>query len=273
PNSGGTLQSKDATAHTFANPVAFNGTSAVLGAAGTGDLTFTGDVTLGADLAVSINNSTTRFTNAIGDGGIGRGLTKAGPGTLILDGTNSYTGNTTVDAGSLIVNGSISGSNVLVNSGATLGGSGTVGSVDLLGGTVAPGNGPGTLSTNSFSLDSTAAIKFELAQAGVTGGGINDLISVAGNLTLDGTLQVTPLSGFGGGTYPLFTYTGTLTNSGLALDLAFLALYPGSAISTATQGIVNLVVVPEPTTGALLMISLGAFAGFRRNRKHSRSTH
>src|SRR6516164_891350 len=67
-------------------------------------------------------------------------LSKAGPGTLIL------TGSSTIDGGTLIVNGSIANSAVTVNSGATLAGIGTVGPTTIAsGGTFAPGNSPGTM--------------------------------------------------------------------------------------------------------------------------------
>jgi len=54
-----------------------------------------------------------------------RGLTKSGTGTLTLFGTNTYGGVTTVNAGTLIVDGSVI-TPVTVNSGGTLGGGGTI---------------------------------------------------------------------------------------------------------------------------------------------------
>ena len=57
------------------------------------------------------------------------GLSKNGAGTLVLGGTNTYTGGTTVHAGTLIVDGATSSGFVLVHDGATLRGSGTIGSI------------------------------------------------------------------------------------------------------------------------------------------------
>ena len=56
-------------------------------------------------------------------------LTKSGNGSLILGGTNVYTGATRVASGKLFVNGILSNVNasLTVDPGATLGGSGTVG--------------------------------------------------------------------------------------------------------------------------------------------------
>ena len=72
--------------------------------------------------------------------GAGAGITKTGAGTLTLSNTNTYTGATTVNAGTLLVNGSQSGSAVTVNSGAILGGTnGTVGAISVFGWNGQPG--------------------------------------------------------------------------------------------------------------------------------------
>ena len=81
------------------------------------------------------------------------GLTVApGPGTLTLSAQNRYTGTTTVNGGTLVVNGSLPASGVIiVNAGATLAGTGSVGAVTVNGGTVAPGpiGGIGILTVSS----------------------------------------------------------------------------------------------------------------------------
>ncbi|MES0857867.1 autotransporter-associated beta strand repeat-containing protein, partial [Geobacillus sp. G4] len=72
------------------------------------------------------------------------GLTKQGIGTLVLSGTNTYSGPTLVNQGLLAINGSVT-SDVTVSQAGVLGGSGRIGSLTAKsGGTVAPGNSIGT---------------------------------------------------------------------------------------------------------------------------------
>jgi uncharacterized repeat protein (TIGR02543 family) len=70
-------------------------------------------------LSASISNNGTGVLN----------VTKDGSGTWVLAGTNAYTGTTGVNAGKLLVNGSLSNvvADLTVASGATLGGTGTIG--------------------------------------------------------------------------------------------------------------------------------------------------
>ncbi|BCU79353.1 hypothetical protein llg_40680 [Luteolibacter sp. LG18] len=90
------------------------------------------------------------FTGTITDttsGGISYLTKGGGSGTLVLAGTNTYTGATAVNTGTLRVNGSTAaGSAVTVAGGATLGGSGTVsGSLSFTSSAIhAPGNPAGT---------------------------------------------------------------------------------------------------------------------------------
>lgn len=76
---------------------------------------------------VGAKNLSTEFAGVIenGDYNVTK-LTKVGTGTLTLSETNTYTGATTVNAGTLYLSGSIV-SNVTVASGGAIGGSGTIG--------------------------------------------------------------------------------------------------------------------------------------------------
>ena len=178
--------------------IAFSGT-------GTRTLTLTGGNSNNNILAAVVSNDASFNPTTV---------SKTGVGIWILTNTNTYTGATMVSEGELRVNGSTSvGSAVNVDGGATIGGTGTInGTVNVAaGGMVSPGNGgAGTLKTGSLVLSGTSNLNFELG----TG---KDSIEVTGNLTLDGILNVTELSGFNVGTYCLIKYTGTLVNNGIVL--------------------------------------------------------
>ncbi|PJG50252.1 autotransporter domain-containing protein, partial [Bradyrhizobium forestalis] len=79
---------------------------------------------------------------------------KTGASTWTLTGTNAAALLWAIDAGTLMVNGTMSSASMTVNSGGALGGIGTVGSVTVAsGGTFAPGSGtPGSTMTVSGNL-------------------------------------------------------------------------------------------------------------------------
>ena len=137
-----------------------------------GSIEGNGEVNLGSlTLTVGANNLSTTFSGVIQDGDLGTGgsLTKIGTGTLTLSGANTYTGTTTVTAGTLLVsnrhNSGTGTGAVNVNAG-TLGGVGTIagnvtaGTGSGSGAFLAPGvnRSPGTLTiqgTLTFNGDST----------------------------------------------------------------------------------------------------------------------
>ena len=187
-------------------------------------------------------NANSVFSGTIADGGAAAtALVFNGPGSLTLTGSNAFSGGTTVNGGTLLINnpvGSGTGAGVVsVNPGATLGGNGTIGGQVSLaaGATLAPGsNGAGTLTiTNDLGLNNASILQFQL---GTTSG----QVAVSGDLTLGGTLNLTSTGGFGPGSHPLFTYAGALSIGTLGIGAAPIG-YTYS-IDTSTQGQVNLIV-------------------------------
>jgi autotransporter-associated beta strand protein len=173
----------------------------------------------GYDCAVfgSINDNSTANSR------IGR-LRKAGAGVFRLYGANNFTGQIEVNAGSLIVNGLIANSanSVSVAAGATLGGCGTINRPVTIsdGGILSPGDslltgsvGVGTLTVSNLTLSAGCTNLFEIDTATNC-----DKVVVNGNLVLDGVLSVSAAEGFAGGTYEIFSYTGTLTDNKLEVQ-------------------------------------------------------
>ena len=185
--------------------------------------------------------------NVLGGGNKTTGVTvNNAAASLMLSGVNTYTGATTVSAGSLFVNGSLANGPVSVASGATLGGIGTLGGAVTVanGGKLAPGvGGPGTLTVGSLILNGVANLNFDLGTPGVVGG-VNDLLQVTGSLTLDGNLNIANAGGFGFGSYRLINFGGALTNNGLVLGTTPAGFTGDFTVQTSVAGQVNLIVSP-----------------------------
>jgi autotransporter-associated beta strand protein len=89
---------------------------------GTNDLNLgTGAANINNNRTVTITAGTLTVGGGITQSGGTRTLAKAGNGTLVLGGANSYAGNTTVSAGTLALVGGSQNSAITVNSGAALG--------------------------------------------------------------------------------------------------------------------------------------------------------
>ena len=123
-------------------------------------------------------------------GAAGGGFAKLGAGRMVLNGANTYTGDTVVSNGTLVINGSVT-SRVIVGNGGTLGGAGTInGNVTVLAGAViSPGTNLGKLTINgSLTLAGTTVMELNKSVSPT-----NDSVTVSGPLTLGGSLTVTNL--------------------------------------------------------------------------------
>jgi autotransporter-associated beta strand protein len=184
---------------------------------------------------MEVGSGTTIFSESIDGAG---GLAKTGAGTLILSGSNAYTGATAVNAGGLVIDGSIT-SDTTVAATAKLGGSGVIEGNVVNNGIVAPGNSIGTLWVDGrYTSAINSVLETEIAAGGNTPGTHNDLL-VVGDLqpaavnggggtpatTLQGgTVQVISAPGvYTGGTQYTFLETESLTGTfdSITDDLAF----------------------------------------------------
>jgi fibronectin-binding autotransporter adhesin len=198
-------------------------------------------------------------------------VTKEAAGKLTLTGSNSYGGGTSVLAGTLVAantTGSATGSgSVTVSSGATLAGSGTIaGAVSIVSGAhLAPGSSPGNLRVGSLSLVVGSALDYELGASGTRD--ITTITTAGGLSLLGGTVNITGLSFFGVGQYPLLDYTGSFTGSASSLTIGTAPSgYFYSFVNNTNNTSIDLVVsVPEPSS-LMLVVGLGTFACRYRRR-------
>lgn len=164
-------------------------------ASGNRQVTFTGT-----------NQGNNTFNMGITQTGGTTTVNKTGTGTWKLGGTSTYTGDTNVNAGALLLTGSLASSNVTVASGATLGGTGTAAGQIIINGTLSPGNdaktngyGMGTItftSTVSFAQGSSYFVQLGTNVGG--GVGASDRMAAGSGLTLGSDVN---LSGVFQGTF------------------------------------------------------------------------
>lgn len=214
------------------------------------------------------------------------GIAKSGAGTLTLNGVNTYSGLTTVSAGSLKIGstGSIANSSgVALNGGnfnvstvtggyalgalQTLSGSGSVTGDLTVNGTLAIGASPGTITFNDdltlgggsvsnfeFTVGAFTAGSFDLALSGtgiqtVNFGGILNLFFDSGETYLDNSsVKIFDFESYSG-SFTSVTYAGLGAGQSASFD--------------SSTGIVT--VIPEP--GAAALGGLGFLMLLRRRRR------
>jgi fibronectin-binding autotransporter adhesin len=161
-----------------------------------GDLNGSGRISLGSGILITGGTHATNHYQGI-ISGVGGQLAKTRANTFILSGPNTYSGNTRVQAGTLVVNGPQPSSDIYLDPGTTLAGNVTIGKLYSHGGTVSPGSGgPGRLSvTGNATLDSASKLLLELS--GTSAGTLYDQLSVSGELTPN-QATLTVVMNFGG---------------------------------------------------------------------------
>lgn len=227
-------------------------------------------------------------------------VTKDGDGTYILTKTsNNYTGTTTINSGTLIVNGSISQSTTTINSGTlivngsisqsttiessgTLRGGGKVGPLTVKG-TIKPGNSIGTIIVNGpYTQDPGSTHQTEINAVGraslldITGlATINnpstiEVTAQAGDYDIDNTYTVLHSDSEIIGEYATFIITNPNEIDNGTLNIA----YTGNSVtaSNATVNNVDLIFLTNPDNIIIHARSLGFAAHSLLNQvNHSQS--
>lgn len=214
-----------------------------------------GAVTLSTNRTITTMDGTLTIGGAIGGGSYT--LTKAGSGTLALNGANTYTGITTVQDGTLRGTGSVAG-DVEVQSGAVL----------------AAGNSIGTFTADgSASFLSGSAFQFELNSTS----GIFDQL-VANGLSLDSNVDFS-VADLGSGAWSGPSSFVVINNtSGSAVTGLFNGLNEGDSVAIGANTFkisyvggsgndVTLELIPEPATLFLATAGLGLTLLGRRRRR------
>jgi autotransporter-associated beta strand protein len=276
---GATLNLKGGTLQATGTFGLFNGT------AGTNNRAVT--LLNQSTIEVTVSNTLTIagvMSNLSSVNGTTGGFNKTGTGTLLLSGSNTYTGVTTVSQGTLFVNnttGSGTGSGVVnVGVNGTLGGNGIIAGATTIEGFLNPGNSPGVLRfSNALTLAATATSTFEID--GLARGTAFDGVDIGGDFAMGGALLFDIGTVFTEDATFLFfdvagSRSGDFSSVGLSGDMGSGSFTFNSGTWSLSQGVnqwsfmqntgtLSLTVIPEPS--AALLGGLGLLAMLRRRRK------
>jgi autotransporter-associated beta strand protein len=175
-------------------------------------------VTGNTTLRVGFLHTDFTYAGSIGGGGGTLALTKTGVGTFTLSGTHTYSGATRIEAGTLMLGGSLNGNSaVQILQNARLAGTGTSNGSTLVnsGGIISPGNGQGGILTLSGTLTLQNAAILE-AGIGTSSGRL--ALSSAPVVSGIAKIRVLPLAGFATGTYPLITGAGSINTANFTVE-------------------------------------------------------
>ncbi len=260
---GGTILKAGTPANLGGNPETFHAGQLTLAngtfqpTAGFGMNRPNGGITLGTGGGTFSINTDLTLTVANPVSGAGN-LTKTGAGTLLLNGTNSHSGTTTVSTGTLTVNGLVGGGIVTTASGTTFGGTGTIAGNTTVSGTLAP-SPAGLTFAGILGFGSTGKVQWELignslvtadkvsaAAVSVTGGAKIDVVlnSPGSTTNLLHSFWRAPRS------FPVITaspMTGSFTLGSVTADAGGrpVATYGVFTLQNSATG-VNLVWTPIP---------------------------
>jgi autotransporter-associated beta strand protein len=217
----GTLGVGSANALGSSGTISFGGGTLQYSASNTTD--YSGRFSNAASQQYSIDTNGQNVTLGSNLTSSGGSFTKTGGGNLILSGSSTYSGTTSVSAGRLSVNGSLGSTGVTVQSGGELGGSGGIGGTVavLAGGTLSPGNSIESLAAGAttFAGSSTFEYEYDSTNPGSLAAAA-DLLVVNGNLTINAGSILT-LADLAGSPNPfvndttifaLINYSGTWNN-------------------------------------------------------------
>jgi autotransporter-associated beta strand protein len=252
-SSNGTLSLSGINTYTGATTIS-SGTLQLGDGNATGSLSASSAITNNGTLSINRSNAVTQGTDFSSAAMTGTGsFIQAGSGTTTLNAANTYSGTTTVSAGTL-----------------ALGSGGSIASGSVL--TIAAGAIFDVTAKSSFTIINPLTIEVGETNAGsLNAAGIS--LTYGDNLTLNITTS-TPLStynlfGFGSetGTFASVSlsgaYSGALIGSG---DVWSLTSDGNIWTFTESTGVLAVSAVPEPGTWALVGVSLSALLLFRRRK-------
>lgn len=261
----GNLTKTGASTLTLSGTNTYSGTTTVSG----GSLSVSSDGNLGTGNVVlnggglTVTGATTIDNDISGTSG----LTKSGTGTVVLSGTNTYSGGTTINGGTL----QVSGGSALADGGAVSVAAGATLDLNNTSETVGSLTGSGTLNigTGTLTLTDSAATNFSGTISGtgtIAGGGT---YTVASGATLAGTstfsTAVTVASGgtIAPGNSPGKISTGNLTlASGSTANMEIEGTVAGTGYDqiavtgtvTISGATLSLTVTDIPSTGATYVL-------------------